>query len=67
MQQKFFAVGSANAGDQLRLAVFDPLMLGFQKLDGLGIESRSECAVDCSPQVTEEIAHDIRYASGCVG
>jgi len=30
VQQKFFAVGSAHAGDQVRPAVFDPLILCFQ-------------------------------------
>jgi len=30
VQQEFFAVGPAHAGDQIGSAVFDPLILGLQ-------------------------------------
>jgi len=58
VQQELRAVGCAHACDQIRPAVFDPLMLGLQDFDGLAVDSE-EMACQIGGEPLQGIAADI--------
>jgi len=50
VEQEFFAVGSTHTYHPIRPAVFDPLVLGLQHLDRLGIEAEeTACQIGREP------------------
>ncbi|WP_288067256.1 hypothetical protein, partial [Herbaspirillum sp.] len=57
VRQELLAVGLAHAGDQIRPAVFDPLVLGLQQLNGLGLDTE-EVVREIGCQALEHIAAD---------
>jgi len=50
MQQEFCTVGRAHACNQVCSSVFDPLILGLQDLDGLGLDAEEmACKIGGEP------------------